>query len=688
MATKAAVVPTIFTAIDKLSAPVRAMTNSVVMFANRSEEAIARSNRKYRAMSESAFNMSKNAAIAGAAIIAPLVLAGKEAVKFEDKMADVAKTSGLAGVELAQFGQDLLKLAPKTRTSVEELQKIAEIGGQMGITGRNNLLAFTDSVNKFSVALGGDFQGGVEEATKSIAGLKNLFAETRGLDISEAITKSGSAINALSAKGVNVPELTEFISRIGQLPDAIKPSIQATAALGSVLNKAGITAEIGARGLGDVLLTASQNLPAFAKQMKLTTTATQQLLNSKPEQFLVDFAASLKGLKTSDIGPLLKSLKLGDVGSIKVIGALGTATEQLAEFQEIANTEFAAGTSLLNEYNTKNNTTAAQIEKLKNTATVLAVNIGNALLPVINSLVASLAPLIDKVTSWISRNPELTSTIVKIVAAAGALAIAIAGISFAIGVYSKAMLIANSISSAWLLIKNSELLVTARVALAYIRLGVLSAWATIKTAAWSAAQTVLNFILSANPIGLVVIAIAALIAAVVWITQKTTGWSETWDSAMKFMNAAIDFFVASVKIYFLGIEHAFLTMVDGIVSAWKWAQNAIGLLSDEQYAKDKANIQKESATRIAAIKSQVGIAQTAAGEMSKGIDFQVKMKPSDGEEAAPAMSQKQAEQESFMEKFQGGFKSSVDINLNNPRLAGASSSPNVNVNTSKSSGGW
>jgi hypothetical protein len=64
------------------------------------------------------------------------------------------------------------------------------------------------------------------------------------------------------------------------------------------------------------------------------------------------------------------------------------------------------------------------------------------------------------------------------------------------------------------------------------------------------------------------------------------------------------------------------------------------------------------------------------------------MKSSEPESAAPAMNQKQAEQESFMEKFAGSMKSSVDINLNNPRLAGASNSPNVNVNTSKSSGGW
>jgi TP901 family phage tail tape measure protein len=639
MATRAAVIPTIFTAIDKLSAPVKAMTNSVVTFANRSEEAIARSNRKYRAMSESAFAMSKNAAVAGAAIIAPLALAAKEAVKFEDKMADVAKTTGLSGDALAKFGTDLLKLAPGTRTSIEELQAIAEIGGQLGIA-QEDLLAFTKASNQFNVALGADFSGGVEEAVSSIGKIKSLFAQTRDLDISSAITATGSAINELGAVGAGTSaNITDFTLRMGALPDALKSSVQNTLALGTYLEEMGIDAQIGAGGLTNLLLVAGKEIDGFASQMKMSSAAAKALLAEDPTEFVKKFSTSFQGLAPEVLAQKLHGLKLGSQETIKVIGALGSGTARLTELQEIANKSFSEATSLQAEYEKKNATTAAQMAKLKNTVTALAIQVGNALLPIVNSLVESLGPIISKVTDWISRNPELTKTIVKIVAALGALALIISAVSFAVGVYAKA-------------------------------------------------QLFLNMVMAANPIGIMIIAIGLLIAAVMYIASATTGWSETWDSAMKFMTAAVDFFVASVKIYFLSVQHAFLTMVDGIVMAWKWAQNAIGLLSDEQYAKDKANIAAESNARIAAIKQQVGIAKTAAGELSNGIDFQVRMKSSDSEAAAPAMNQKAAEQENFMEKFAGSMKSSVDINLNNPRLAGASSSPNVNVNTSKSSGGW
>jgi hypothetical protein len=105
--------------------------------------------------------------------------------------------------------------------------------------------------------------------------------------------------------------------------------------------------------VGDVLVTATQNAPAFAKQMRISEKSLKNLLNTDPTAFLMQFSKSLKGVKGSDLGPLLKSLKLGDSGSIKVVGALSTNIERLTEFQALSNDEFAKGTSILNEFNVK-----------------------------------------------------------------------------------------------------------------------------------------------------------------------------------------------------------------------------------------------------------------------------------------------------------------------------------------------
>jgi DNA polymerase III alpha subunit len=118
-------------------------------------------------------------------------------------------------------------------------------------------------------------------------------------------------------------------------------------------------------------------------------------------------------------------------------------------------------------------------------------------------------------------------------------------------------------------------------------------------------------------------------------------------------------------------------MVDKIVMAWKWGQNAIGLLSDEEYAREKANIDATSKARMDAIKNQIKIAGDATNRIAQGVDFQVKW--NDGEK--PSLNQPQESMDSQTEKLiSANMNSTVDLNLNDPRLAVAGMSPNVNVN--------
>lgn len=475
-------VPTIFTAIDKYSDVLKQMSGAVGKFSAANVAALERTQKKFSEISKSALDFSKKAAVGAAIIAAPLIGATTAAVGFEDRMADVAKTTQLAGIDLQGLSEDILKIAPSTRTSIEGLQKIAEIGGQMGITSRKGIVDFTQSVDKFNVALGSDFQGGVEEASRAIGGLNVLFKETRGLSIADSITKAGSAINALSAKGVQVPELTEFTKRIGQLPDAIKPSLQDVAALGAVFNKAGITAEIAARGLGDVLLTAAQNAPKFAKQMGISTTALQRMLDTNPTEFLTKFAGTLKGMDASKFGVLAKDLKLGDVGSIKVLGALGSSLDKLAEFQAISNNEFAKGTSLLDEFNKVNSTTAAKLKQSNNNLQVLAITIGTKVLPQLNKFLDKVIPIAKSISEWIERNGELTKTILWVTAG-------VSGVLF---------------------------LLSAFAGIVGIVTGAVSAWATV--------MVFVNAVMAANPIGVIVIAIGLLIAAVVLIIKYWDEW--------------------------------------------------------------------------------------------------------------------------------------------------------------------
>lgn len=432
-------IPSIFTAIDKFTAPVRKMGEAVSKFANKSEAELARMERAWRKTGDTAFKVGRQGLFLSAALIAPLVMVTKQAIDFEDKMADVGKTTGMSGIVLEKFGEAILETSTKTRTSINDLVKIGEIGGQLGVA-ENELLSFVDSANKFNVALGSDFSGGVEEAISSVGKIKALFGETRGLDISEVIRRSGSAINELSAVGSGTSaNITDFTLRLGALPDALKPSVQNTMALATALEEMGINSEVGARGIGDVITTAGVNLPAFAEQMNLTADAARNLLNTDSTEFMKKFAASFKGMSTEDLSTTLKALKIGDTGTIKVIGALASGTERLTELQIVANEAFEKGTSLQTEYDKKNSTAAAKWAILKNNIQVAAITLGQAFLPVVLDLMKSITPMIQKFSKWVRENKGLVGGILKAVAVVATFSAGISVLSYSFGGVAKSI---------------------------------------------------------------------------------------------------------------------------------------------------------------------------------------------------------------------------------------------------------
>jgi tubulin-specific chaperone A len=651
---RAFTIPTVFTAIDKFSGPVNKMTDSM-----------DKMERKVRSVGNGALNIAKKSALVGAAIVAPMAALANEAINFEDRMADVAKTTGLTGKPLEDLSNKLLNLAPSTRTSIEELQKIAGIGGQFGVAG-NELFAFTEKVNQFNVALGGDFAGGVEEASKSISVLKNLFKETRSLNIADAITKSGSAINAISAKGVNVPELTDFVSRLGQLPDAIKPSIQATTALGAVLNKAGISSEIGARGVGDILLTASQNLPAFAKQIGMTNAAAKQLINTAPEKFLAQFASSLEGLDAEKLANKLKALKIGDTGSVKVVGALSTATARLAEFQLISNDAFAKGNSLINEYNVKNNTTAAMVAKTKNSFEAFSIILGREILPIVNDLAMKLIPLIKGFSLWAQRNKGTLGTIIKVAAAIATLSFAISAISMVVFAVTKGILAYNFVLGLMTAanIISSGAIWTNTVAMNgfvfAMKIGQL--W----TKAVTAATWLWNAALTANPIGLVIVGVLALGAALAYVESQYRSITELHNKSLARERAA-----------------GFKTEADQIkiataayVKYGKSQTEAQRLAIRDSKAfvnKERSQIENKMATTTDAGQARV-LAQRLANIQGK-------------EKAIDAANPQKVQQDALVQTMQTN-NAAVDININDPnnRTSAKTSAPFVNIKTTSTMG--
>lgn len=90
------------------------------------------------------------------------------------------------------------------------------------------------------------------------------------------------------------------------------------------------------------------------------------------------------------------------------------------------------------------------------------------------------------------------------------------------------------------------------------------------TIAWKAAQVVLNVVLSANPIGLVIMAIGALVSAVVYAYNNCESFrkivNQVWEAIKPLATAIMD-----------GLAKAFEWLVEKCKEAWEWLKNILGL---------------------------------------------------------------------------------------------------------------
>jgi TP901 family phage tail tape measure protein len=120
-----------------------------------------------------AFVLSPIGLILGAlAAVFYLIVRNKDTIiDFNSGLIDVGKTANLSGDELRDLGDDIINLSKKLKViGVPALLQYAKVAGQLGVKGRANILAFTESLAKLETA--SDIAG--EEGAANITRLLTL----------------------------------------------------------------------------------------------------------------------------------------------------------------------------------------------------------------------------------------------------------------------------------------------------------------------------------------------------------------------------------------------------------------------------------------------------------------------------------------------------------------------------------
>ena len=176
----------------------------------------------------------------------------------------------------------------------------------------------------------------------------------------------------------------------------------------------------------------------------------------------------------------------------------------------------------------------------------------------ISGFIRGASESLSKFTSWLKDSPL----------ALDALKSAVVGITSAWAGYKAVLAVIKGIET----IRNATLAITNGLMLAqFVRTGALTAAEAANAAATmgaSGAFGIFNAVLSANPIGLIVTAVAALTAALVWFFTQTETGQQIWSSFVDWIKQAwqgiADFFVG----LWSGISEGAIILWEGVVTAW------------------------------------------------------------------------------------------------------------------------
>lgn len=422
----------------------------------------------------------------------------------DDVYSDVMKTTGMTREQVKALNDEFKKM--DTRTAREELNNLARDAGKLGMTSKQDILDFVEAGNMLNVALGEDLgDGAIKNIGKMADTYRKSTKEMQESGLKETMLSIGSAINQLGASSTASEEyLVNFAQRMSGVAAQANISIQSILGYASAFDQSGQAVEMSATAFSKFIMKLLEEPDKFAKLAGLEVKEFTQLLQDDTNEAIKQVITSLNGKGgLQQLIPIFKDMHLDGTRAVQALAALATNIQNVEEAQQISNEAYAAGTSIVNEYNTKNNNLQAQLEKKQQAFKDAALELGERLNPALiktTGLFTYLVKLLPSVLDFIGRHTVglgvlLYTTHTKLAAAATA-------------------------------IHNGLIALGSKFVTAY-KAGVLllsAAKATLagNTATAAASMRLFNTVVRANPLGLFLTALTAVVGAIAMFATETS----------------------------------------------------------------------------------------------------------------------------------------------------------------------
>lgn len=592
-------IPTIFTGVDKFSHVVSKMSKNIRSFGKEGVSAVQRFDNKLT----SSFNkMSRMGQLAlGLSIGTVFGLAAQNNIAYEDSLASVSAITGAVGDDLVELeklskktskaqkmlGKDTLKAyeligsaKPELLTNAKLLDDVTNSAVTLSKAGRMELApaaeALTTTLNQFG--LGGEHAKSVID--NLAAGAK--YGSSSITNTSEALSKFGTIAAATGTK------VNESIALI-ELVSPFEKGAEAGTKLRNILGKMA-----GAEILPEKAL---QKLRAAGVDIDIISDATLPL-NTRLKEM------SKLGKDTS--------------GVMQVFGTENSALAQalfdnVDAFDDMLSKIDESGVALT-QAETNTNTFRHAIDSIKTSFlnATTATQSNNKVLDFLKQILVS-----------VSDNMEVV--------------LAVVGSLIAAYVLMKAIIIANRIAmfaynvvmgiQVMLNQNNKRALVGNTVAQGAYRIAMIAG--TVAAGAMTAAQWLLNIALNANPIGLIVLGIAALIAVVAVIISKY----DEWGASLALLLGPFGFIINLIQSFRRNwdmVKQAFKDggIVGGLKAIGKVILDAV-LMPVQQLLELLSNVPgigdlaKDGAKKIEALRMSLGVDTGEAKDEAENSSAQV-----------------------------------------------------------------
>lgn len=374
-------------------------------------------------------------------LVAGLGVVSKAAIDFESSFAGIRKTVNATETEFASLSQGMRDLAKTIPVNVNELNKIGEAAGQLGIK-TGNILEFTEVMAKLGVTT----NLSSDQAATSLARFANIVDQVKVAAGTFEFDRLGSTIVALGNNfATTEAEIVDFGLRIAGAGRIAGLSESQILAIGAAMSSVGVQAEAGGTAVQKVLNSMTEAVSTGGKALAQFAATSGQSAKQFADAFRADagqaFARFVSGLQAEGDRAFvtLDNLKLGNERVVRAFLSLANAGDLLTNSLRVGGEAWSENAALTREAEERFKTTASQLAILRNHLNDAAITLGQAFLPILNDVVASSKPLVQSLADMATAFKELPKGVQATgLAFAGVLA-ALGPILFVVGAITNAL---------------------------------------------------------------------------------------------------------------------------------------------------------------------------------------------------------------------------------------------------------